>query len=210
MWKITLGNQLHRGTMHILDRAQMLTLLVSDGPRTENLRNLLNFINPSWALILSIGTPWWICISAWFMLLQRAENPKDLYVPCNRPQSISVLGWCKSALASPLGNSASWGHTTGRWLSPFISTWLFHFQSWAVCRQLCVPPSPPKCPISKPTPSTSRGSHAFLSGCLYIPMYFTWWTFLPASLFKKARNFLPLLPDNIFFSKVNHKCTHST
>lgn len=47
MWKITLGNQLHRGTMHILDRAQMLMLLVSDGPQTENLRNLLNFINPS-------------------------------------------------------------------------------------------------------------------------------------------------------------------
>lgn len=108
MWKITLGNQLHRGTMHILDRAQMLMLLVSDGPQTENLRNLLNFINPSWALILSVGTPWWICISAWFMLLQRAENPRDLYLPCNRPQSISVLGWRKSLLASPLGNSASW------------------------------------------------------------------------------------------------------
>lgn len=110
---MTPGNRLHRGTMRTLDvasRAQMLTLLVIGGPRTENLRNPLNFINPSRALIVSVGTPWRICISPWFMLLWRVENPKDFYVSCNRPQSISVLGWHGSVLASPLGSSASWGH----------------------------------------------------------------------------------------------------
>lgn len=42
MWKMTLGNQLCRGMIHILhmaSKAQMLTP-VSGGPRTENFRNL--------------------------------------------------------------------------------------------------------------------------------------------------------------------------
>lgn len=150
---MTPGNQLCRGmmcTLHVASKAQMLTF-GSGGPWTENFSNPIHLppkplSSKACRHTLKDLNLRRVCTS---LETWKVWGFASVTQECSR-----VLWWHESLLVSLFSPRQSWrardcllaqGHTVGRSLRgiiPFVSTWLFRFQSWPVWSQLWASPSP--------------------------------------------------------------------